>query len=298
MVGRALLRRLDAEGCILIQDSRDRLDLTRQAAVEAFVAAERPHSVFIAAAKVGGIHANASHPADFLYVNLVIEANIIHACARLGVEKLLFLASSCIYPRNARQPMREDTLLTGPLEPTNEWYAVAKIAGIKLCQAYRQQYRCNFISAIPANLFGPNDNFHREDAHVPASLLRRFHEAKASGAPEATVWGTGQPRREFLYVDDLADACVFLMKNYSAGSPINIGTGRDLSIADFAETVRKTVGYEGRLIYETQRPDGMPRKLLDVTRMTALGWKAQTSLEDGLHRYYSWFLENNDHLRQ
>ena len=298
MVGGALVRRLDSEGCELIRESRERIDLKRQADVEDFVADERPDAVFVAAAKVGGIHANSTFPADFLYDNLMIEANIIHACATVGVEKLLFLGSSCIYPREAPQPISEDALLTGPLEPTNEWYAIAKIAGIKLCQAYRRQHGCDFVSAMPTNLYGPGDNFHPENSHVPAALLRRFHEAKKAGAPEVVVWGTGRPRREFLYVDDLADACVFLMRHYSGESLINVGTGEDLPIADFAEAIRETVGYTGALTYDTQRPDGMARKVMDVSRLSALGWQARISLKEGLHLYYRWFLDHIDDLRQ
>ncbi|KAA5606921.1 GDP-L-fucose synthase [Roseospira marina] len=296
MVGGALVRRLEREPCTLIRDGRDRVDLTRQADVEAFVAAEKPDAVFVAAAKVGGIHANSHYPADFLYDNLMIEANILHTCARVGVEKLLFLGSSCIYPREAPQPIREDALLTGPLEPTNEWYAIAKIAGIKLCQAYRAQHGCAFISAMPTNLYGPGDNFHPENSHVPAALLRRIHEAKMSGAPEVVVWGTGTPRREFLHVDDLADACVFLMRHYAGADPINVGTGEDLSISAFAETIRDTVGYTGALTYDTRRPDGTPRKVMDVSRLTDLGWTARTSLREGLAGYYAWFLEHIDRV--
>jgi len=297
MVGSAIVRRLASEGCAVIGDSRDRVDLTRQVEVEAFVAEERPDAVILAASKVGGIHANDTYPADFLYDNLMIEANIIHACARVGIEKLLFLGSSCIYPRDAQQPITEDALLTGPLEPTNAWYAIAKIAGIKLCKAYRRQHGCDFISAVPTNLFGPGDNFHPENSHVPGALLRRFHEAKQSSLPEVTVWGTGRPRREFLYVDDLADACVFLMRHYSGASQVNVGTGRDIPIADFAEAVRDTVGYEGSLAYDISRPDGASRKVMDVSRLTALGWQARTPLKDGLALYYGWFLDHIDTLK-
>jgi GDP-L-fucose synthase len=297
MVGAALMRRLAGEGCALIRENRDSVDLRRQVDVEAFVAAERPDMVFLAAAKVGGIHANSTFPADFLYDNLMIEANIIHACAQAGVEKLLFLGSSCIYPREAAQPISEDALLTGPLEPTNEWYAVAKIAGIKLCQAYRRQRGCDFISAMPTNLYGPGDNFHPENSHVPAALLRRIHEAKQTGAPEVTIWGTGRPRREFLYVDDLAEACVFLMRHYSDEAPVNVGTGEDLTITDFATAIRETVGYDGAFRYDTTRPDGMARKVLDVSRINGLGWRARTSLSDGLALYYQWFLDNLERFR-
>jgi len=297
MVGSALVRRLETEGCTLIRNNRDTVDLTRQAEVEAFVAKERPDAVFGAAARVGGIHANSTYPADFLYDNLMIAANVIHACASVGIEKLLFLGSSCIYPREAPQPIPETALLTGPLEPTNEWYAIAKITGIKLSQSYRRQHGHDFITAMPTNLYGPGDNFHPENSHVPAALLRRFHEAKETGAAEVTVWGTGRPRREFLYVDDLADACVFLMRNYSGEAPINVGTGEDVTIAGFAEAVRRTVGYTGALTFDTSRPDGMPRKQLDVSALAQLGWRARTPLEDGLALYYRWFLDHRDALR-
>ncbi|SDE89980.1 GDP-L-fucose synthase [Rhodospira trueperi] len=297
MVGAAIVGRLEREGCTIIRESRDHVDLRRQGEVEAFVAAERPDMVFVAAAKVGGIHANSTFPADFLYDNLMIEANIINACARGSVRKLLFLGSSCIYPREAAQPISEDALLTGPLEPTNEWYAIAKIAGIKLCQAYRRQHGCDFISAMPTNLYGPGDNFHPENSHVPAALLRRIHEAKQSGAREVTIWGTGRPRREFLYVDDLAEACVFLMTHYSDEAPINVGTGEDLTITDFATAIRETVGYDGVFRYDSTRPDGMARKVLDVSRINGLGWRARTSLRDGLALYYQWFLDNLERFR-
>jgi len=298
MVGGAVVRRLARESCEIVTVDRAELDLRRQTAVEAWITASRPHVVVLAAAKVGGIHANATYPADFLYDNLAIEANVIHAAMAGGVEKLLFLGSSCIYPREAPQPMPEDALLSGPLEPTNEWYAVAKIAGIKLCQAYRRQYGCDFISAMPTNLYGPGDNFHPTDGHVPAALLRRFHEAKEAGISEVTVWGTGRPRREFLHVDDLADACVFLLKNYSDGPHVNVGTGEDVTIAEFAELVRRVVGWEGRLVCDTSRPDGMLRKVLDVSRLTAMGWQATIPLEKGLRGYYRWFLDNIDQIRR
>jgi GDP-L-fucose synthase len=297
MVGSAIVRRLADEGCEVVRERRDEVDLRRQAEVEAFMAARKPDLVFLAAARVGGIHANATYPADFLHDNLMIEATIIHACAGQGVEKLLFLGSSCIYPREAPQPLMEDALLTGPLEPTNEGYAIAKIAGIKLCQAYRRQHGLDFIAAIPTNLYGPGDNFHPENSHVPAALLRRMHEAREAGAPEVTIWGSGRPRREFLYVDDLADACVFLMARYSDAAPINVGTGEDLSIADFAEAIRATVGFTGAFRYDTSRPDGAARKLLDVSRINGLGWRPRTSLSDGLAMYYRWFLDHIDSIR-
>jgi GDP-L-fucose synthase len=258
----------------------------------------RPQVVFLTAGRVGGIHANDTLPADFLYDNLLIEANIIHAAFQTGVQKLLFFGSSCIYPRQAPQPIPEGALLMGPLEPTNEAYAVAKIAGIRLCQAYRRQYGCDFISAMPTNLYGPGDNFHSESSHVPAALLRRFHEAKVAGASEVVVWGSGRPRREFLYVDDLADASVHLLRHYSNQSHVNIGSGYDVTIAEFADHVKRCVGFEGRIVYDRSRPDGMPRKLLDSSRIHALGWSPMTSLEEGLRLYYDWFLSNQGKLRE
>ena len=254
--------------------------------------------MLLAAARVGGIHANNVYPADFLYDNLLIESNIVRAAWQTGVEKLLFLGSSCIYPREASQPIAEASLLTGPLEPTNEWYAIAKIAGIKLCQAFRRQYRCDFISAMPTNLYGPGDNFHPENSHVPAALLSRMHDAKRDRASSITVWGTGRPRREFLYVDDMADACVFLLKHYSGEPHVNVGTGVDISIGDFAELVKRTVGYDGSLAFDSSRPDGTPRKVMDVSTLENMGWKASTSLEEGLKRYYEWFLANIETIRK
>jgi len=298
MVGSAIARRLAHENCELIVAGRDALDLCRQAEVEGWMAANEPDAVFVAAAKVGGIHANSAYPAEFIAENLAIELNIIRAAHQAGVEKLLFLGSSCIYPREAPQPIAEEALLTGPLEPTNEWYAVAKIAGIKLCQAYRRQYGADFISAMPTNLFGPGDNFHPENSHVPAALLGRFHAAKVNGDPEVVVWGSGEPRREFLWVDDLADACVFLMKSYSDEPHINVGTGRDITIAEFARLIAETVGFDGALAFDPSRPDGMPRKVLDVGRINRLGWSAPTDLKEGLEKYYQWFLDNEDRLRR
>jgi GDP-L-fucose synthase len=276
---------------------RAQLDLLSAPAVEEWMKENKPHAIFLAAARVGGILANKLHPADFLYENLAIELNVIQAASRLGVEKLLFLGSSCIYPREAGQPIREEALLTGPLEPTNEAYALAKIAGVKLCQGYREQYGSDFISAMPTNLYGPNDNFHPEHAHVPAALMLRFHRAKIEGAREVKVWGTGAPRREFLFVDDLADACVFLMKAYSGPIPINIGTGSDITIASFAHLVRSAVGFQGELVFDAAFPDGTPRKVLDVSRLTALGWRAKTTLEDGIEKTYRWFLDHSEQLR-
>ena len=299
MVGGAIMRRLRRESCHLLFDpGRTELDLRRQSEVEDWMASHRPQVVFLSAGSVGGIHANDTLPAHFLYDNLLIAANVIHGAYQTGVQKLLFFGSSCIYPRQAPQPISEDTLLTGPLEPTNEAYAVAKIAGIRLCQAYRRQYGCDFISAMPTNLYGPGDNFHAETSHVPAALLRRFHEAKVAGAPEVVVWGSGTPRREFLYVDDLADASVHLLRHYSDDSHVNIGAGYDVTIAEFATYIKCCVGFEGQIRYDRSRPDGMPRKLLDSRRLQSLGWSPRTSLEQGLRVYYDWFLSNQDRLRE
>jgi GDP-L-fucose synthase len=298
MVGGALLRRLEREECEIVTVGRAELDLCRQSSTEDWVRSTKPHVVFLAAARVGGIHANNTRPAEFLYDNLVIEANIVRAAWQNGVEKLLFLGSSCIYPRRAPQPIAESSLLTGELEPTNEWYAVAKIAGVKLCQSFRRQYGCDFISAMPTNLYGPGDNFHPENSHVPAALLWRLHNAKQTKAPTVVVWGTGRPRREFLYVDDLADACVFLLRHYSGEQPVNVGTGSDISVRAFAEMVSHTVGYQGQLVFDPSRPDGMPRKVLNVSFLNGMGWKASISLSTGLKRYYEWFLENIASLRQ
>jgi GDP-L-fucose synthase len=291
MVGSAIVRRLATAGLGEVTTvPRSGLDLTRQAETEAWFAANRPGVVVLAAAKVGGILANDSFPADFIRDNLQIQTNVIDAAWRCGARKLLFLGSSCIYPRDAPQPMREDALLTGPLEPTNEWYAVAKIAGIKLCQAYRRQYGVDFISVMPTNLYGPGDNYHAEDSHVVPALIRRFDEAKKQRAPQVTVWGTGKPLREFLFVDDLADACAFVLERYSAEPHLNVGSGEEVSIGELARCVAEAVGYEGRLVFDPSRPDGMPRKLLDSGRLNALGWRARTSLLEGLTRTYAAFL--------
>ena len=289
MAGSAIARRLAREGCEILTAGHAALDLADQRQTEQWLGHEKPDAVFLAAARVGGISANSAYPAAFIGDNLAIALNVIRAAHAVGVRKLLFLGSSCIYPRLATQPITEEQLLAGPLEPTNEWYAVAKIAGIKLCQAYRRQYGADFISVMPTNLYGPGDNYHPEHSHVPAALIRRFHEAKVSGAPSVTVWGTGTPRREFLAADDLADACVFVMKHYSGDGFLNIGTGEDITIADFARVVAEVVGYEGAIVFDTTRPDGTPRKLLDVGKLTALGWRPRTPLRDGLKAAYADF---------
>lgn len=290
MVGGALVRRLAQENVKLVTATRDELDLRDQASVFDWFATRRPQVVFLAAAKVGGIVANDTLRAEFIYENIAIAANVIHAAHIHGVEKLMFLGSSCIYPKLATQPLREDSMLTGPLEPTNEPYAIAKIAGIKMAEAYRSQYGSDFISVMPTNLYGAGDNYHPEYSHVVAALIRRFHDAKESGTREVVVWGTGTPRREFLYVDDMADACVHLMKTYSNPELVNIGTGEDITIAEFARVVAHAVGYRGEICFDTSRPDGTPRKLLDVSRLHRLGWRATTSLEDGIRRAYAAFL--------
>ncbi|TFV36961.1 GDP-L-fucose synthase [Bradyrhizobium niftali] len=287
MVGSALVRRLAHEDVKLVTVDRREVDLCNQAAVFDWFAKVRPQVVFLAAAKVGGIVANDTLRAEFIYDNIAIAANVIHAAHQNGAEKLMFLGSSCIYPKLAPQPLREDSVLSGPLEPTNEPYAIAKIAGIKMAEAYRSQYGCDFINVMPTNLYGPGDNYHPEMSHVVAALIRRFHEAKVAGAGSVVVWGTGTPRREFLYVDDMADACVHLMKTYSAAELINIGSGEDITIAEFARVVAEVVGYRGEISFDTSRPDGTPRKLLDVSRLTKLGWRATTSLHDGLKRAYA-----------
>ncbi len=290
LVGSGIVRALWARGYerIVTRTSAE-LDLREQAAVRAFYAAERPEYVFVAAAKVGGILANDTYPAEFLYDNLMIEANVIHGAHTAGVKKLLFLGSTCIYPKLAPQPLREEYLLTGPLEPTNEWYAVAKIAGIKLCQAYRRQYGAHFIAAMPTNLYGPGDNFDPAGSHVLPALIRKFHEAKVAGAPEVVVWGSGAPRREFCHVDDCAEACLRLMEVYDEAEIVNIGVGEDLTIAELAALVARVVGYGGAIVYDLSRPDGTPRKLVDVSRIHALGWRARIPLEQGIRETYeSW----------
>jgi GDP-L-fucose synthase len=298
MVGSAIVRRLAGERLEALTASRAEVDLRDQAAVDAFLAREKPDVVVIASANVGGIHANSTQPAEFIYDNLMIASNLIEAAHRTDVAKLLFLGSSCIYPRLASQPINEDALLTGALEPTNEWYAIAKIAGIKLCQAYRKQHGRDFISCQPTNLYGPNDNFDLNTSHVLPALLRKAHEAKAANATTMTVWGTGTPRREFLHVDDLADACVYLLRHYSGDVPLNVGWGEDIAIGEVARLVADTVGFEGELAFDTSKPDGTPRKLLDTSRINALGWRPQIGLNEGLEHYYGWFLENVDTIRR
>jgi GDP-L-fucose synthase len=292
MVGNALVRRLERMGVEILTADRKTVDLRDQRGTFDWLDAHRPQAVFLAAAKVGGILANHKRPAEFLYDNLAIEANLIEGARRIGVEKLLFLGSSCIYPKFAPQPISEDALLTGALEPTNEWYAIAKIAGIKLCQAFRRQYGCNFISAMPTNLYGPNDNFDLETSHVLPALMMKTHLAKQGGHETMPIWGTGTVRREFLHVDDLADACVFLMERYAGEDHVNVGIGSDVTINELAGLVAKTVGWQGRFDHQTDKPDGTPQKLLDVSRLKGLGWQARINLEDGLRETYAWFLKN------
>ena len=291
LVGSAICRRLAADGVDPLVASRSELDLINQAAVDAWFGENDVEQVYLAAAKVGGIHANDTYPAEFLRDNLAIQTNLIHAAWKNGVKKLLFLGSSCIYPKHTPQPMPEDSLLTGPLETTNEWYAVAKIAGIKMCQAYRKQYGFDAISLMPTNLYGPGDNFDLENSHVLPALIRKFHEAKEAKAPTVTVWGTGSPRREFLHVDDLANACVFLMENYSSPEIVNVGWGKDISIAELAALIRTVVGFEGDLEFDASKPDGTIRKLLDTSRLKNLGWQPTVSLEKGIADTYKWYCE-------
>ena len=293
LVGSAIVRRLRGAGCAqLITQTRANLDLRDQGAVEKFFAAAKPEYVFVAAAKVGGILANSTYPAEFLVDNLRIECNLIDAAFRNGVRKLLFLGSSCIYPRLCPQPIREEYLLTAPLEPTNEWYAIAKIAGVKMAQAYRQQYGFNAISAMPTNLYGQGDNFDPNSSHVLPALLRKFHEARETGAAEVVIWGTGAPRREFMHVDDAADAAVFLMEHYSQAEVINVGTGTDVTIAELAGLIGRIVGYRGRIVFDSTKPDGTPRKLLDVSRLSAIGWRARIGLEEGIAATYQWYRQH------
>jgi GDP-L-fucose synthase len=298
LVGSALVRRLERNhGVTILTATRDQLDLRDQAAVNYWFKANRPEYVYLVAGTVGGILANSTRPAEFIYDNMLIHATVVHASHEYRARKLLYLGSSCIYPRDSAQPMAESALLTGALEPTNESYAIAKIAGIKLCQAYRMQYGDDFISAMPTNLYGPNDNFDLASSHVLPAMIRKFHDAKLARSREVVIWGTGAPRREFLHVDDLADACVFLMDRYDEASHINVGTGADLSIRELAETVRAIVYPEAALEWDATKPDGMPRKLLDVSRLHALGWRHRTGLPEGIASTYSWFLANHDHLR-
>lgn len=298
MVGSALVRHLEESGtCVVLTAGRDIVDLTRQADVERWMAKEKPDAVIVAAARVGGIKANDSRPADFLYENLAIQTNIIHAAHQTDVAKLLFLGSSCIYPRDAAQPMREDALLTAPLEPTNQWYAVAKIAGIKMCQAYRRQHGRDYISAMPTNLYGPGDNFDLEASHVLPALMRKIHTAKAENLDEVVIWGSGKPMREFMFVDDLASALIFLLERYSDEDHINVGVGSDVSIRELAEIIANVVGYRGRFVYDASMPDGTPRKLMDSSRMAALGWQARTPLREGVQQTYAWFKANSGNLR-
>lgn len=293
MVGSAIVRCLEAQGYknIITRTSKE-LDLRRQDQVEEFFRTEKPDYVFLAAAKVGGIMANSLHPADFMYDNMILEMNVIKAAYDNNVKKLMFLGSSCIYPRMAPQPMKEDCLLTSALEQTNEAYALAKISGLKYCEYLNKQYGTDYISVMPTNLYGPNDNYHPEHSHVLPAMIRRFHEAKLNNAPSVTIWGTGTPLREFLYVDDLADACVYLMNTYSGNETVNLGTGKELTIAELANTVKKVVGYEGEIVYDTSKPDGTPRKLLDVSKLERLGWKYKTELEDGIRMSYDDFLHS------
>ena len=298
LVGSAIVRRLEAAGANgILLATRDQLDLRDQAAVNYWFRANRPEYVYLVAGTVGGILANSTRPAEFIYDNMLIHATVVHAAHQYGVKKLLYLGSSCIYPRGCEQPMTEEALMTGTLEPTNEAYAIAKIAGIKLCEAYRTQYGDDFISAMPTNLYGPNDNFDLTSSHVLPALIRKFHDAKVEGRKEVVIWGTGSPRREFLHVDDLADACVFLMEHYDGERHINVGTGEDLSIRELAEMIRTIVYPAGVLTFDASKPDGMPRKLLDVSRLNSLGWKHRISLEEGIRTTYDWFLKNQGALR-
>ena len=294
LVGSAIVRKLKQEGFrnLLTVTSKE-LDLREQAATRDFFAQQRPDYVFLAAARVGGILANNRYPADFIYQNLMIEANVIESARLSGVDKLLCLGSTCIYPKMAPQPLKEEYLLTGPLEPTNEWYAVAKIAGIKMCQAYQRQYGSQFISAMPTNLYGPEDNFDLESSHVMPALMRKFHEAKINDQPTVTVWGSGKPLREFLHVDDCAAACMFLMENYNGEEIVNIGVGEDISIADLASQVGEAIGYKGKIVYDSSKPDGTPRKLVDTSKINSLGWKAGIALQEGIKSTYQWFLDND-----
>jgi GDP-L-fucose synthase len=293
LVGSAICRRLEADGVEALVATRDDVELTDQCQVDEWFSSQSIDQVYLAAAKVGGIHANDSYPAEFLRDNLAIQTNIIHAAWKSGVKKLLFLGSSCIYPKFAAQPMAEDSLLTGELEPTNQWYAIAKIAGIKMCQAYRKQYEFDAISVMPTNLYGPGDNFDLENSHVLPAMIRKFHEAKLAGSASVTIWGSGTPRREFLHVDDLADACVYLMANYSSPDIVNVGWGEDISILDLAQLVQQVVGFEGEIELDSDRPDGTPRKLLDTARLSSLSWNPTIGLKDGIESTYHWYVANS-----
>ena len=293
MVGSAIVRRLAGVPCEVITAGRAEVDLERQEQTERFLATTKPDVVIVAAARVGGIHANNAYPAEFISENLAIARNTVHGSYQAGVKKLLFLGSSCIYPKLAQQPMREEELLTGSLEPTNQWYSIAKIAGIKLCQGYRRQYGADFISVMPTNLYGPGDNYHPENSHVVPALIRRFHESKQNGVPIVKVWGTGKPLREFLFVDDLADACVFVLEHYSDEQHVNVGSGEEATIAEFAQLVADVVGYRGELTFDPSRPDGVARKLLDSSKLAGMGWRARTSLRAGLEQAYAAFLAGN-----
>lgn len=292
MAGAAIVRRLGREHCEIVTAPRSELDLLRQADVDAWMAERKIDAVFLAAATVGGILANATRPAEFLYENLAIETNVIHAAKSSGVKKLLFLGSSCIYPRMAEQPMKEEALLTGALEPTNEWYAIAKIAGIKLCAAFRRQFGCDFISVMPTNLFGPGDRYDAQNGHVVAALMMKIHAAKMANSPHVELWGSGTPKREFLFTEDLADACVFVMKNYSDELFLNVGTGRDMTILELAERIARVAGWKGEFTFDRSKPDGMPRKVMDVSRLQALGWRAQTPFDEGIRQAYDWYVAN------
>lgn len=292
MAGSAIMRRLEGEPCEVITATRRELDLMQQSAVNAWMSEQRVDAVFMAAATVGGILANSARPAEFLYNNLTMAANVIEGARLSGVRKLLFLGSSCIYPRMAPQPMREEMLLTGALEPTNEWYAIAKIAGMKLCQAYRRQYGCDFVSVMPTNLYGPGDRYDAQGGHVVAALILKIHAAKVANSPTVDLWGSGTPRREFLFSEDLADACVFVMKHYSGEMFLNVGTGRDMTIVELAETIARIAGWQGTFTFDHSKPDGMPRKVMDVSRLAALGWTAPTDFEAGMRQAYRWYVEN------
>ena len=294
MVGSAIARALRRRGCEVLTAPRPGVDLRRQEEVECWMQSERPDAVFLAAARAGGIWANSTRPAEFIYDNLAIQTAVIEGARRVGIGKLLFLGSSCIYPKMALQPIEEDALLTGPLESTNEWYAVAKIAGIKMCQAYRRQYGCNYISLMPTNLYGPGDDFDLQSAHVIPALMRKMHEGKVSSSEEVVVWGTGTAKREFLHVDDLADAAIYLMETYSGEEHVNVGTGRDISVSELAQMLKEVTGYRGLLTYDRSKPDGTPRKLLDVTRLDRLGWRAKIKLRAGLADTYRWFVDPSD----